>query len=136
MPKNKKRRTFSSSNNNNTNSATVKKLIFSGTISSILFFILMILLAFITMKATVSDSMQNILVFLFAAASPLTGAFLTFKKENTKGIILGASSAAVCIIITCIVLISILHTLGLKTLLMSALMLIGGISGGILAVNK
>ena len=134
MPKNKKSRNYSF--NNNTNSATVKKLIFSGTISSILFFILMILLAFITMKATVSDSMQNILVFLFAAASPLIGAFLTFKKENTKGIILGASSAAVCIIITCIVLISILHTLGLKTLLMSALMLVGGISGGIIAVNK
>lgn len=134
MPKNKKSRNYSF--NNNTNSATVKKLIFSGTISSILFFIMMILLAFITMKATISDSMQNILVFLFAAASPLTGAFLTFKKENTKGIILGASSATVCIIITCIVLISILHTLGLKTLLMSALMLVGGISGGILAVNK
>ncbi|MBE6783818.1 MAG: TIGR04086 family membrane protein [Ruminococcaceae bacterium] len=135
MPKSKRRRS-PSSNDKNIFSVFAKKIISGGAISSLLFFLLMLLLALITMKAKVSDTMQNILVFFFAVLSPFVGSFIVFRKESNKGIMLGAFSATASIIIACIVLLCFLHTLGTKTILMSALMLLGGISGGIAAVNK
>lgn len=135
MPKNRKRRT-SSKENQNPNISFVKRILRGGFISAAIFFTLIFLLSLLVVKTGVSDSMQNIFVFFFALLSSFLGAFISLRKTREKGLLSGILTALPAIILACLVLLVVLHTLGLKTLLMSAMMLLGGALGGIVAVNK
>ncbi len=136
MPKSKTRRKKQSKNNENPRTQFLKRIFRASLFSAVLFFVFLFILALFVVKIGVSDSMQNILVFFIAVFSVFAGSFAALHKTHEKGLINGTLSAVPVIIFVCMVLLIFMHKLGLKTVIMSLLMLLGGALGGIAAVNK
>ncbi|MBR3589352.1 MAG: TIGR04086 family membrane protein [Clostridia bacterium] len=135
MPKNKKRR-VSSKENDNPRVAFLKKIMWGGLFSLISFFVMMLILAFIVVKSGISESMQNILVFFVSLLSTFTGTFLSLRKTREKGLLSGVITSLPVIVIVCFVLLTVADNVGVRTIIMSLLMMLGGALGGIAAVNK
>ncbi len=135
MPKNKKRR-VSSKENDNPRVAFLKKIMWGGLFSLISFFVMMLILAFIVVKSGISESMQNILVFFVSLLSTFTGTFLSLRKTREKGLLSGVITSLPVIVIVCFVLLAVADNVGVRTIIMSLLMMLGGALGGIAAVNK
>ncbi len=135
MPKNKKRR-VSSKENDNPRTAFLKKIMWGSIFSLISFFVMMLILALMVVKAGLSESMQNILVFFVSLLSTFTGAFLSLRKTREKGLLSGVIISLPVIVIVCFVLLAVADNVGVRTIIMSLLMMLGGALGGIAAVNK
>lgn len=135
MPKNRKKRK-ASTEKNDPRKTFIQRLIRGGIYSSLIFFALLFVLAMCIVKTNISDSMQNIFVFFFALLASFSGAFISLRKTQEKGLVSGLLVGFVVIVISCLVLLATVRNLGARTLVMSALMLLGGALGGIIAVNK
>lgn len=135
MPKNKKRR-VSPKENDNPRVAFLKKIMWGGLFSLISFFAMMFILALVVVKAGLSESMQNILVFFVSLLSTFTGAFLSLRKTREKGLLSGVLTSLPVIVMICFVLLAVADNVGVRTIIMSLLMMLGGALGGIAAVNK
>lgn len=135
MPKKRKRR-MSSPESENSRTAFVKRILWGSLFSVILFFILMLILSLIVVKAGLSDSMQNILVFFVSLLSVFAGAFLSLRKTYEKGLLSGVLVSLPVIVFICAVLLAVVKDIGLRTAIMALLMMLGGALGGIAAVNK
>lgn len=113
------------------------KRIFRGSLFSAgFFFLFLFILALFVVKLGFSDSTQNIFVFFSAVFSVFAGSFAALHKTHEKGLLSGSLCAVPTILLVCIVLLIFMHKLGLKTVIMSLLMLLGGALGGIAAVNR
>ncbi len=134
MPKKRKRRV--SSENENPRTVLVKRILWGSIASLATFFIILLILAFIVMKAGISDSMQMMLTLAASLIATFIGAFLSLCKTHEKGLISGAIVSIPALIIMCIVLLAVFGELGVKTIVMALLMMLGGALGGIAAVNK
>lgn len=135
MQKKRKRR-VSSSENENPRIGFLKRILWGSFYSLVAFFVILLILAFIVMKAGVSDSMQTIFALAASLLSTFIGAFLSLRKTHEKGMVSGVLVSVPVIIVTCIILLAVFGSLGLKTIVMTFLMMLGGASGGIAAVNK
>ena len=135
MPKNKKKR-VSSKENVNPRITFLKKIMWGSIFSLIFFFMLMFILALVVVKAGFFESMQNILVFFVALLSTFTGAFLSLRKTREKGLLTGVLSSLPVIIIVSFVILAVADNVGIRTAVMSLLMILGGALGGIAAVNR
>ncbi len=135
MPKNRKRR-VTSSENENSRTTFIKRILWGSLFSVIAFFAILLLLALIVVKFGVSDSMQNILVFFVSLLSTFLGAFMGLRKTHEKGLVSGSLVSVPAIIAVCLVLLTVVNDIGIKTIIMSLLMIVGGALGGIAAVNK
>ena len=135
MPKKRKRR-MSSPESENSRTSFVKRILWGSLFSVILFFILMLILSLIVVKAGLSDSMQNILVFFVSLLSVFAGAFLSLRKTYEKGLLSGVLVSLPVIVFICAVLLAVVKDIGLRTAIMALLMMLGGALGGIAAVNK
>ena len=135
MPKTKKRRNRPDEKADS-KSPFLKKAIKGGILSALIYFIFLLLCAFAVMKLRVTDSMQNIGVFSLAPVSAFIASYFLLRKSNEKGLFSGASIAFFGAVITSLVIFAIIHTLGIKTIFMALLMIIGGALGGITAVNS
>lgn len=135
MPKTKKRRNRPDEKSDS-KAAFLKKTIKGGIISTVIYFVFLLLCALAVMKLRFTDSMQNIAVFSLAPFSTFITSFFMLKKNNEKGLYSGVSIAFFSAIITSLILLAIIHTLGVKTILMALLMITGGAVGGITAVNS
>ncbi len=122
--------------NENSNSAYIKKLFTGSLISVISFFVLTFVMSLAVVKIGVGDSLQTIAMFLFSVLSTFIGAFFSLMKTREKGLVWGFLSSLPAIIFICIVLLIALKDIGVKTIVMSLLMMLGGTLGGIAAVNK
>ena len=80
--------------------------------------------------------MQNILVFFVSLLSTFTGTFLSLRKTREKGLMSGVITSLPEIVIVCFVLLTVADNVGVRTIIMSLLMMLGGALGGIAAVNK
>ncbi len=135
MPKKRKRR-MSSSESENSRTAFIKRILWGSLFSVAFFFIFMLVLALVVVKAGLSDSMQNIFVFFVSLLSVLAGAFLSLRKTYEKGLMSGILVSLPVIVFVCAVLLAVVKDIGLRTAVMSLLMMLGGALGGIAAVNK
>ncbi len=135
MPKKRKRR-ISSPESENSRTAFVKRIMCGSLFSVVFFFVFMLILAFVVVKAGLSDSMQNIFVFFVSLLSVFAGAFLSLRKTYEKGLMSGILVSLPVIVFICAVLLVVVKDIGLRTAIMSLLMLLGGALGGIAAVNK
>ncbi|MBQ7957713.1 MAG: TIGR04086 family membrane protein [Clostridia bacterium] len=134
MPKNRKRRS-SSSQNTDPRKDFITKMVKGSIVTAISFFILLFLLALLVVHFNVSDSVQNIAVFFFALFASFLGSFFALRKTQEKGLVSGVILTVPAVSVVCLVLFAVLHTLGARTLIMSGLMMAGGMLGGIAAVN-
>ena len=134
MSKTKKRK------RNNENESVIKTIVkksATGTAVGIAtFFAMMLLFAVVTVKAQLSSSIQNVLPFISVALSCILGAYLTGRLAKKKGIMYGAITSLAEDLIICIVLFFVNRELGIRTLIMTAISLISGMAGGVMAVNK
>lgn len=121
---------------NNSGMVYVKRILKGSFISLVIFLVLLLFLSLAVVKIGVGDSVQNVAVFLFALFSTFAGAFLSLMKRKDKGIQSGFFISLPAILMMCIILMSVCHDIGLKTLIMALLMMAGGALGGIAAVNK
>ncbi len=135
MPKKKKKRK-TTSENEKSNLFLLKKILRGSVFSVIIFFALLLLLSAVIVKFGAGESIQNILVFIFAAISTFCGAFFAMRKTSEKGLFLGLAVAFPAVIMVSVVLLAVLNDIGTKTLIMALLMLIGGAAGGVTAVNR
>ena len=135
MPKNKKKR-VSSKENVNPRVTFLKKIMWGSIFSLIFFFVLMLILALIVVKAGISESVQSILVFFVSLLSTFTGAFLSLRKTREKGLLSGVLASLPVIIIVSFVILAVADNVGIRTVIMSLLMMLGGALGGIAAVNR
>ena len=135
MPKKQKRR-MSSSESENSRTAFIKRILWGSLFSVVFFFVFMLILALVVVKAGLSDSMQNILVFFVSLLSVFAGAFLSLRKTCEKGLMSGFLVSLPVIVFICAVLLSVVKDIGVRTAIMSLLMMAGGALGGIAAVNK
>ena len=135
MPKNKKKR-VSSKENANPRVTFLKKMMWGSIFSLMFFFVLMLILALVVVKAGLSESMQKILVFFVSLLSTFTGAFLSLRKTREKGLLSGALASLPVIIIVSFVILAVADNVGIRTAVMSLLMMLGGALGGIAAVNR
>ena len=135
MPKNKKKR-VSLKENINPRVTFLKKIMWGSIFSLIFFFVLMLILALIVIKAGISESVQSILVFFVSLLSTFTGAFLSLRKTREKGLISGVLASLPVIIIVSFVILAVADNVGIRTVIMSLLMMLGGALGGIAAVNR
>ncbi len=135
MPKTKKRRNHPDEKTDS-KSYFLKKVIKGGVVSAAIYFAFLLLCALAVMKLNFTDSMQNICVFALAPVSTFIASYFSLKKNNEKGLYSGVSIAFCGAVITSIVLLAIINSIGAKTLLMALLMIIGGALGGITAVNS
>lgn len=134
MPKTKKRRRNSSEAN--PTYSLLKKALIGGFISTAIYFLFLLLCALAVMNLKVTDSMQNVVVFSLASVSTFIASFFMLKKDTQKGLYSGVVISFSAAIITSIVLLTVIHSLGAKTIIMALLMIIGGALGGITAVNS
>lgn len=134
MPKKRKRRV--SSENENPHKALIKRILWGSLYSIAAFFIILLILAFIVMKAGMSDSMQTLLTLASSLFATFIGAFLSLRKTHEKGMVSGVLVSVPAIMNVCIILLAVFGSLGLKTAIMASLMMLGGALGGIAAVNK
>lgn len=134
MPKKRKRRV--SSENENPRKALIKRALYGSLYSLIAFFAILLILAFVVMKAGMSESMQMLLTFATSLLATFIGAFLSLRKTYEKGLVSGALVSVPAISVMCIILLAVFGNLGLKTIVMALLMMLGGALGGIAAVNK
>lgn len=134
MPKKRKKRV--SSENENSRTAFVKRILWGSLFSVIAFFVILLVLALIVVKTGLSDSMQSVLTFFSALLSTFVGAFLSLRKTHEKGLVSGLLASLPAIVTVCFVLLAAVGDVGLKTIVMSLLMMLGGALGGIAAVNK
>ena len=135
MPKNRKRRK-SAAENTDPRKALLVRAAKGSAFTVVIFFGLIFLLALAVVQFNISDSMQNIALFFSATLASFLGSFIAMRKTHEKGLVSGLLMSIPAIAVVSLVLLAVLHTLGAKTLLMSAMMLVGGILGGIAAVNK
>lgn len=135
MPKKRKRR-MSSAENENSRTAFIKRILWGSFFSIVFFFIFMLILALVVVKAGLSDSMQNILVFFVSLLSVFAGAFLSLRKTYEKGLMSGVLVSLPVSVFISAVLLAVVKDIGLRTAIMSLLMMLGGALGGIAAVNK
>ena len=135
MPKNKKRR-VSPKESDNPRIVFLKKIMWGSIFSLTSFFAIMLILAFIVVKAGLSESMQNILVFFVSLLSTFIGTFLSLHKTHEKGLLSGVIISLPVIVMVCFVLLAVAGNVGVRTIIMSLLMMLGGALGGIAAVNK
>lgn len=135
MPKNKKRR-VSAKENESPRTAFLKKIIWDSLFSIVSFFAMMFILAFVVVKAGLSESMQNIFVFFIALLSTFIGTFLSLRKTREKGLLSGVLTSLPVIVIVCFILLAVADNVGVRTIIMSFLMMLGGALGGIAAVNR
>ncbi len=135
MPKKRKRR-MSSSESENSRTAFVKRILWGSLFSVVFFFVFMLILALVVVKAGLSDSMQNIFVFFVSLLSVFAGAFLSLRKTYEKGLMSGIFVSLPVIVFICAVLLTVVKDIGVRTAIMSLLMMLGGALGGIAAVNK
>ncbi len=135
MPKNKKRR-VASKENDNPRIVFMKKILRGGLFSFISFFAMMLILALVVVKAGLSESLQNILVFFVSLLSTFAGTFLSLRKTREKGLLSGLLTSLPVIVIVCFILLAVADNVGLRTIIMSLLMMLGGALGGIAAVNR
>ena len=135
MPKKQKRR-MSSSESENSRTAFIKRILWGSLFSVVFFFVFMLILALVVVKAGLSDSMQNILVFFVSLLSVFAGAFLSLRKTCEKGLMSGFLVSLPVIVFICAVLLSVVKDIGVRTAIMSLLMMAGGALGGIAAVNR
>lgn len=135
MPQKKKKRK-PSAEKKNPKKEFVRRIISGGIYSVLIFLALLLILAICIVKAGVSDGMQNFFVFFFALLASFLGAFISLRKVHEKGLVSGLLVSAVATGISCLVLLAVVHDVGIKTLVMAVLMLLGGALGGIVAVNK
>lgn len=135
MPKKRKRR-VSSGENENPRKAFIKRTLYGSLFSLIAFFAILLILAFIVMKAGIADSMQTLLTLAASLLATFIGAFLSLRKTHEKGLVSGLLVSVPAIAVICIVLLAVFGELGLKTIVMALMMMLGGALGGIAAVNK
>ena len=135
MPKNKKRK-VSSKENENPCVAFMKKIMWGSIFSLISFFAMMLILALVVVKAGVSESTQKLLVFIVSLLSTFAGSFLSLRKTKEKGLLSGVLTSLPVIVIVCFVILAVADNVGVRTAIMSLLMVLGGASGGIAAVNR
>ena len=135
MPKNKKKR-VSSKENVNPRVTFLKKIMWGSIFSLIFFFVLMLILALIVVKAGISESVQSILVFFVSLLSTFAGAFLSLRNTREKGLLSGVLASLPVIIIVSFVILAVADNVGIRTVIMSLLMVLGGALGGIAAVNR
>lgn len=135
MPKKRKKRK-SSSGNENSRTAFIKRILWGSLFSVVFFFVFMLILALVVVKAGLSDSMQNILVFFVSLLSVFAGAFLSLRKTCEKGLMSGFLVSLPVIVFICAVLLAVVKDISVRTAIMSLLMMTGGALGGIAAVNR
>lgn len=135
MPKKRKRR-VSPKENENPRIVFLKRILWGSLCSLVAFFVILLILAFIVMKAGISDSMQTMLTLAASLIATFIGAFLSLRKTHEKGLLSGVLVSVPALIIMCVVLFAVFGELGVKTLVMALLMMLGGALGGIAAVNK
>lgn len=135
MPKKRKKR-MSSNENKNPRTAFIKRILWGSLYSITAFFVILLALAFVVMKAGISDSMQTVFAFAASLLGTFIGAFLSLRKTHEKGLVSGVFVSVPATIIMCIVLLAVFGELGIKTGIMALLMMLGGALGGIAAVNK
>ena len=135
MPKKRKRR-IREGENDNPRKSFLRRILKGSIFSALVFFAVLLISALVTMKTSLSDTMQNFLVFFSSLLGPFAGAFLALHKTREKGLLSGVLVSVPVIVLVCIVLLAVVGTLGIKTLIMALLMMLGGALGGIAAVNK
>jgi len=135
MPKNKKRR-ISSKENESPRITFMKKIMWGSVFSLISFFVMMLILAFVVVKAGISESTQKLLVFIVSLLSTFVGSFISLRKTREKGLLSGVLTSLPVIVIVCFVILAVADNVGVRTVIMSLLMVLGGALGGIAAVNK
>lgn len=134
MPKKRKRRV--PSEKENPRKSVIKRILWGGLYSVVTFFVLIFILSFIVMKAGVSDSMQTLLSMASSLLAVFVGAFFALRKTREKGLVSGLLVSVPTIAAVCMILLIIFGNLGVKTIIMALLMMLGGALGGIAAVNK
>lgn len=135
MPKKRKRR-MTSSESESPRTVFIKRIMWGSLFSAVFFFALMFALSLVMVKAGLSDSMQNISVFFTSLLSVFLGAFLSLRKTYEKGLVSGILVSLPVIVFVCAVLLAVVKDIGIRTAVMSLLMMLGGALGGIAAVNK
>lgn len=135
MQKKRKRR-MTSSDSESPRVVFIKRILWGSIFSLIFFFALMFVLSLVMVKAGLSDSMQNISVFFVSLLSVFLGAFLSLRKTYEKGLVSGILVSLPVIVFVCAVLLAVVKDIGIRTAVMSLLMMLGGALGGIAAVNK
>ena len=134
MVKSKKRKR--TQENDSIVKSTVKKTATGTAVGALVFFVLLLLSAIITVKAQLSSSMQNILPFISVALSCFLGAYVTGRLIRKNGLAYGAVTSLAESLVICVVLLVVNREVGLRTLIMFAVSLISGMTGGVTAVNK
>ena len=135
MPKNKKRR-VSAKESDNPRTVFMKRIMWGSIFSLVSFFTTMLILALIVVKAGIPETTQRLLVFFVALLSTFIGSFISLRKTKEKGLLSGVLVSLLVIVIVCFVILAVADNVGVRTVIMSLLMMLGGALGGIAAVNK
>ena len=135
MPKKRKRK-ISSAESKNAGNNLQRKILKSSIVSLIVFFTVLIITAFIMTRSGVSETMQTIITMTASLVSPFLGAFLSLGKSREKGLMTGILMSLPSAVIVSAVLLILFGEIGLRTIIMSLAMLLGGALGGIARVNQ
>ncbi len=135
MPKKRKRR-VSSSENKNPGNIFLRKVLKGSLLSLVLFFAVLLILALIMTKAGLTEIMQTILTMSASFIATFTGAFLLVGKSREKGLVTGVLMSLPLIVITSVVLLILFGNLGIRTVIMALVMMLGGALGGVARVNQ
>lgn len=134
MPKKRKRRV--APEKEDPRKAMLKRILWGSFYSVAAFFVLIFILSVVVMKAGMSDSMQTLLTMTSSLLAVFVGAFFSLRKTREKGMVSGLLTALPAVAVACVVLLAVFGTLGLRTVVMALLMMLGGALGGIAAVNR